>query len=68
MPKASPSPLTKVTLNLFTADVLALKARYGHGYTEQIRKMVQDNCKEHRKYKRTIESLMAQDMVDGEET
>lgn len=67
MPRTSEQPLTKVTLNLFTSDVLSLKRRYGHGYTEQIRRIVADEGKEHRRHKRTIESILAEDMVDGDE-
>lgn len=67
MPKPSPERLTKVTLNLFTSDVIAFKRRYGHGYTEQIRLILRENVKEHARYKRTVENLMAQDMVDGED-
>ena len=67
MPKPSEEPLTKVTLNLFRSDVIAFKRRYGQGYTEQIRLLLRENVKEHTRHKQMIESLMAQDMVDGED-
>ena len=67
MPNKSTEPLTKVTLNLFRSDVIAFKRRYGQGYTEQIRLLLRENVKEHTRHKQTIESLMAQDMVDGED-
>lgn len=66
MPKPSEEPLTKVTLNLFTSDVLAFKRRYGHGYTEQIRLILRENVKAHSRVKEEID-LITEDMVDGED-
>ncbi len=40
-PPAS-EPLTKVTLNLYTKDVLNLQLRYGRGYQQKIREMVRE--------------------------
>ncbi len=40
MPAKSDDPLQKVTLNLYAADVRALEAYYGHGWSEQVRQVV----------------------------
>ena len=40
MPAKSDDPLQKVTLNLYEADVLALEAFYGRGWSEQVRQVV----------------------------
>ena len=40
MPVRSDEPLLKVTLNLYSADVDALRAYYGHGWSEQVRQVV----------------------------
>ncbi len=40
MPAKSDDPLQKVTLNLYAADVLALEAYYGRGWSEQVRQVV----------------------------
>lgn len=37
MPTTPDSPLRKVTLNLYAADVAALEAYHGRGWTEQVR-------------------------------
>lgn len=40
MPIIPDAPLTKITLNLYTADVTYLQSRFISGYTEEIRKIV----------------------------
>ena len=40
MPAKSDDPLRKITLNLYEADVLALEAYYGHGWSEAVRQVV----------------------------
>jgi hypothetical protein len=40
MPVRADEPLRKITLNLYEADVLALEAYYGHGWSEQVRQVV----------------------------
>ena len=40
MPVKSDDPLRKVTLNLYDADVVAMEAYYGHGWSEQVRQVV----------------------------
>lgn len=67
MPRPKGPDLTKVTLNLESADVLTLKARYGYGYTEQIRRIVHENCAEYRKHRRSIQDLIAEEVVDDHE-
>lgn len=53
-----PEPTTRVTAVLFTADVELMRHRYGHGWTEQLRRMVREDCKEYRKHKKTLEQVM----------
>ncbi len=40
MPAPSSEPLLKITLNLFEADILTMKAIYGPGYQGHIRDIV----------------------------
>jgi len=40
VPAKSDDPLQTVTLNLYEADVLALEAYYGRGWSEQVRQVV----------------------------
>lgn len=44
MPAKADDPLQKVTLNLYEADVKALAAYYGHGWSEQIRQLVHSHA------------------------
>lgn len=71
MPNKSGESLTKVTLNLFTSDLASLKARYGHGYSEQIRDLVRENVRKHKALQRDMDKLgvtfLTEDMVDGED-
>lgn len=62
MPVTVGPPLKKITLNLYHDDILALKSRYGHGYTEQIRQIIHDNILSHRQAKRTIEDYVKEDL------
>ncbi len=57
-------PTTRVTAVLFTADVELMRRRYGHGWTEQLRRMVREDCKEYRKHKKTLEQVMREN--DGQ--
>jgi hypothetical protein len=43
MPAPSNEPISKTNLNLFTADKVWLERRYGHGWTEIVRKLVRDH-------------------------
>lgn len=47
MPKLAGPPLTKVTLNLFTADVEWFRQRHGQGYSEIIRAVVNKHVKQY---------------------
>lgn len=69
MPKPSSEPLTKVTLNLFTADVADFKRRYGFGWSEQVRLILRANCKRHKELYEIMHCvhIISEDMVDGEE-
>ncbi len=40
MPPRPDDPLLKTTLNLYEADVIALRAYYGHGWSEQVRQVI----------------------------
>lgn len=51
MPAASDIPLRRCQINLFAEDVECLEARYGRGWTEQVRILVKKNCDEYRKFK-----------------
>ena len=44
-------PITKITLNLYTRDVVWFKNKYPDGYTEMIREVV----RQHRIYKETYD-------------
>ena len=43
MPRHSLENLRKVTLNLFEADCAAMEARYGWGWSENVREMVRNH-------------------------
>lgn len=38
----SPEPITRCTVNLYTSDAKALKARYGLGWSGKVRALVRD--------------------------
>lgn len=61
MPKIAGAPLTKITLNLFDADVRVLKARYGYGWSEKVRdhvhKLAHQNWNTHQAEPATVEDL-----------
>lgn len=38
-------PLRKVTLNLYEEDCVALEQRYGHGWSTNVRGLVQNHAK-----------------------
>lgn len=40
MPKIAGDPLSKVTLNLFTADVEWFQQRYGQGWSTELRSVI----------------------------
>lgn len=52
-----PESLTKVTLNLYSTDVEAFRARYGFGWSEQIRNVVHENVKEWVRAKRVMDLI-----------
>jgi len=45
MPAPSDKPLRKVTLNLYEEDVAQLIARYGNGWTTEIRNIINERCR-----------------------
>lgn len=40
MPRIAGPALTKVTLNLYTADIVKMRERYGYGWSEVVRDWV----------------------------
>lgn len=46
MPAPSTKPLEKCTLNLFAADCDAMRKLYGRGWTERVRALVEQHCKD----------------------
>lgn len=54
MPKIAGDPLTKVTLNLFTADVEWYKERFGQGWSEQLRHTIRECISECQQHEREI--------------
>ena len=40
MPKLAGEPLTKVTFNMYTKDLEWFQAKYGYGYSEELRKVI----------------------------
>ena len=55
MPPPADRPLRKVTLNLFADDVAQLERRYGRGWTEQVRRVVEENCDRYRHFQAQLE-------------
>lgn len=47
MPRMATEPLTKVTLNLYLADVEWFKRHYGQGWSEILRTVVRSHVKFH---------------------
>lgn len=49
-------PTTKITLNVFTSDYEELKARFGHGWSAQVRMVIRD----HLRIRRGVAQLIKQ--------
>jgi hypothetical protein len=60
MPIHPDSPLKKITLNLYEADVAEMEHRYGRGWSEQVRRLVN----QHLKNKETAESFLRKQGYD----
>lgn len=45
MPSPSDEPLHRTTVNLFTADVLAMRQFYGRDWTVKVRELVKDHLR-----------------------
>lgn len=67
MPRTLGRPVRRVTIVLFEADAMLLERRYGRGWTEQIRRMVQENCTEYRRRKNELDAIMATTADDLED-
>lgn len=52
------APSRCVTINLFASDVVLMERRYGRGWTEQVRRLVAENCREYRRRKDELETIM----------
>jgi hypothetical protein len=57
MPVLQQEPLTKVTLNLFTADLATLKSVVGPGYTAKVREIVHVWCRVTRSHQEARKKL-----------
>jgi hypothetical protein len=55
MPAPADEPLAKSNINLYAADKAWLYRRYGHGWTEIVRKLVRDHIRAEDKPKEVIE-------------
>jgi hypothetical protein len=55
-PLSKPSRRTQVTL--YEADCQQLERRYGRGWTEQVRLLVEKNCKEYLRHKSEMDTLI----------
>ena len=56
MPAPLSKPSRKVQITLYESDCKQLEHRYGRGWTEQVRLLVERNCKEYLLYKRQMET------------
>lgn len=59
MPAALSRQARRITLYLFEDDCQNLESRYGRGWTEQVRLMVEKNCKEWHRHKAALEVYCA---------
>jgi hypothetical protein len=57
MPAPLPRPSRRTQITLYEADCKQLEQRYGRGWTEQVRLLVERNCKEYLIHKRHLEQL-----------
>jgi hypothetical protein len=57
MPTLAGPPLLKVTLNLYEADVIAMEAHYGRGWTTIVRELVAAHIPHVRRPHRTLEDI-----------
>jgi len=57
MPPRSPEKLRKVTLNLFDKDCAAMERYYGHGWSEQVRDLVNKHMKTYRQATDTFSEI-----------
>lgn len=57
MPPPLAARTRRATVVFFAEDVELLERRYGHGWTEQVRRLVHEDCKQYRIYKRTLEEV-----------
>ena len=46
MPSPADEPISRCDINLFTVDKEWLARRYGHGWSEQVRKLVREFIKQ----------------------
>lgn len=60
MPVHPDSPLRKITLNLYDADVFEMERRYGRGWSEQVRQLVH----RHLQHKETAEDFLRKQGYD----
>lgn len=58
MPPSLGARTIRITVVLLTDDVELMRRRYGHGWTQQIRKMVHENCRAYRQHKSELDHLL----------
>lgn len=68
MPPSLGRPTRRVTMHLFADDVAQMERRYGRGWTEQVRLMVANNCKQYLAFRSELDLLTEESMepFDGQ--
>ena len=56
MPAPSDKPLRRVSMHLFADDVALLERRYGRGWSEQVRLLVERDNKNWRSLRATLDA------------
>lgn len=67
MPRSLGRTVRRVTIVLFEADAALMERRYGRGWTEQVRRMVHDNCASYRRKKDELDALFTEVQEDLED-
>lgn len=63
MPAPLPKPARRVTLYLFEADCQQFERRYGRGWTEQVRLLVEKNCRDWQRAHDEIDAILGSNQV-----
>lgn len=54
MPPPLTKPFRRLSISLYEDDCIQLERRYGRGWAEQVRILVERNCKEYLLYQRQL--------------